>query len=54
MIEFAIGQQHTRGRWGLGQGISLGEQTALRFDVAATRDYGETWVEGLAMLQYFF
>lgn len=54
VLEFAIGQQHTRGRWGLGQGISLGEQTALRFDVAATRDYGETWVEGLAMLQYFF
>ena len=54
VIEFALGQQHTAARWGLGQRISLGPQSALCFEVAARRDYGETWVEGLAEWQWFF
>jgi hypothetical protein len=54
VLEFALGQQHTAARWGLGQRIALGPQSALRIEVAARRDYGETWVEGLAAWQWFF
>lgn len=54
VLEFALGQQHTAARWGLAQRFSLGPQSALRFEGAARRDYGETWVEGLAEWQWFF
>jgi Domain of unknown function (DUF4105) len=54
VLEFALGQQHTAARWSLAQRLSLGPQSALRIEVAARRDYGETWVEGLATLQWFF
>jgi hypothetical protein len=54
VLEFALGQQHTAARWGFAQRLSLGPQSALRFEVAARRDYGDTWVEGLAEWQWFF
>jgi len=54
VLEFALGQQHTAARWAVGQRLALGGQSALRFEVAARRDYGETWVEGLAEWQWFF
>jgi hypothetical protein len=54
VLEFALGQQHTAARWGLGQRLTLSPRTALRFDLAVRRDYGETWVEGLTVWQWFF
>lgn len=54
VTEFAAGEQHTFARWGLGQRISIGARNAIRFEVAATRDYDETWVEGTLAWQWFF
>jgi len=54
VLEFALGEQHTQARFELGERLSLGPQSAIRFEVAVNLDYGETWVEGLAEFQWFF
>jgi hypothetical protein len=54
VVEFALGQQHTAARWGLAQRLTVGRDTALRLEIAANRDYGQTWVEGSAQLQWYF
>jgi hypothetical protein len=54
VVEFALGQQHTEARWGLEQRLTLGEQSALRFEVAGVRDYGESWIECLLEAQVFW
>jgi hypothetical protein len=54
VFELALGQQHTAARWALAQRFTLGPRSVLRFEVAARRDYGHTWVEGLGEWQWFF
>jgi hypothetical protein len=54
VIEFALGQQHTQARWLLAQRLTLGGASALFFEVAATRDYDRTWVEGALRWQCYF
>jgi len=54
VLEFALGQQHTWARGGLEQRLTLAHDVALRFEVAAVRDYGESWVEGVLEVQMYW
>lgn len=54
VTECVAGEQHTFARWGLAQRVRVGASSAVRFDVALTRDYDKTWVDGVLTWQWFF
>lgn len=54
VLELALGEQHTSSRFGMAQRLTLGAQTALRFELTQNRDFGENWIEGMLSGQWYF
>lgn len=54
VLEYALGERHTSARWGMAHRLTLGSQTAVRFELTQSRDFGEYWIEGVLSGHWYF